>query len=247
MIYAVSMFRNEADITEPVIRHLFAEGVDRIIVADNLSTDGTPRILARLADEYPLEIIRDEETAYYQSQKMTFLARMAWGQGASWVLPFDADELWYAPDHDSIADALAACTHDVCVCYGWDHIATRNMPAGNPIERIRFRRPDPQPLPKVVFRADPGVEIRQGNHSVAHPGIGGLGPLAFRHFQYRTYVQYQAKVRHGKLAYELTDLAESEGAHWREAGGLPEKELIARWDELCATPGLVEDPAPLRR
>lgn len=245
MIFAVSMFRNEQDICEAVIRHLFAEGVDRAIVADNMSTDGTRWRLDQLAQEFPLEVITDGEAAYYQSEKMTWLARNAYDQGAEWVIPFDADEVWYAPDHESIPEALYDCEHDVCVCQGWDHIARRDDPAGHPFKTMVYRKPDPQPFPKVCFRAHPDAVVAQGNHGVRRPGTVGPGPLEYRHFQYRTYTQFRDKVRHGKLAYELTDLPKSEGAHWRHAGAKPYNELREEWDALSDTEGLVYDPAPL--
>ena len=48
MICAVGMVKDEIDIIEPVLRHLVAEGVDRILLLDNLSTDGTSETLIRL-------------------------------------------------------------------------------------------------------------------------------------------------------------------------------------------------------
>ena len=40
-VWAVSVVKNELDILPSVLDHFFAQGIDRIIVADNLSTDGT--------------------------------------------------------------------------------------------------------------------------------------------------------------------------------------------------------------
>jgi hypothetical protein len=40
-VIAVTMVKDEADVIGPVIANLFAQGVDHIIAADNLSTDRT--------------------------------------------------------------------------------------------------------------------------------------------------------------------------------------------------------------
>lgn len=84
------MVRNEQDVIETVIRHLLAEGVDHVLVADNLSTDQTRAILDRLSEILPVTVIDDPEPAYRQSEKVTALARRAGEQGGTWIIPFDA-------------------------------------------------------------------------------------------------------------------------------------------------------------
>lgn len=105
--------KDEADIVEDTVRHLLAE-VDRVIVADNLSTDGTREILARLAEREPaLAVLDDEEVGYWQSRKTTALAMRALDEGHRWVVPSDADEFWYAPDGRRVADFLDGLAPDV--------------------------------------------------------------------------------------------------------------------------------------
>lgn len=84
-----------------------------MIVADNLSTDGTFDILSALAAEDDRLLVRtDEERAYFQSQKTTRLAMEALERGHRWIVPCDADEWWYAPDQRRIADYLAGVPPD---------------------------------------------------------------------------------------------------------------------------------------
>ena len=94
MIVAVSMFKNEGDVARRVVEHLLAEGVGMVITRQQIE-----------AIRGPVEIIDDPEPAFYQAAKMTSLARRAESYGADWVLPFDADEVWYS-DHGRIADVL---------------------------------------------------------------------------------------------------------------------------------------------
>ena len=85
-LWAVTMVRDEADVIERTVRHLIGQGVEAILVADNGSTDETPRILQRLAGEFPLFVVHDAETAYYQAVKMSLLADWARRNGAGWIL-----------------------------------------------------------------------------------------------------------------------------------------------------------------
>lgn len=243
-IIAVSMFKNEGDVAKRVVEHLLAEGITAVIVADNLSTDCTRMQLGAVRG--PVLILDDPEPGYYQADKMTKLAERAATMGADWVLPFDADEVWYGLTDRSIYEALEACTADVVIAQGWDHIACHDDPPGHPFEAITWRRRHPQQLPKVAFRPHPDMRVAQGNHMVCHPGRTTTGVLAYRHFQYRSFAQMAAKVRNGTAAYQATDLPEAEGAHWRRLAQFTDTELETEWLRLCSEPGLVHDPAPLR-
>lgn len=236
-VIAVTMVRDEADVIEATLRHT-ATQVDRIIVADNLSTDGTAEILARLADELPLTVVADDEPGYFQADKMTRLALDAMNMGADWVLPFDADEFWTGRDGRTVRAELEAIDHEIDTVYaaGYDHI-------GEGLSS--FRRPDPQPLPKVAFRPGPDRRLAMGNHDVTGGNGRACEALAFRHFQYRSLGQMARKVRQGAAAYAVTDLAETYGAHWRQAATLSDEELAERWAALNGEPGLVFDPAPI--
>jgi hypothetical protein len=247
MIIAVTMVRDEADIIEPVLRHLLAEGVDRIIVADNISRDQTWDILHKLRDETGRVVVQfDAEVGYYQADKMSGLARTAQEMGAEWVLPFDADEVWYgvAPLSGKpcrLASALAEVPEDVTVIQapGWDHIGAGPFSP--------YRRPHTQQMVKVAFRAHPDARLHMGNHDVDRPQRKSMaGPLAFRHFQYRSLAQMTRKLRNGREAYEASDIHPMHGTHWRSGGLKSDAELAADWAELCSEEGLVFDPAPLR-
>lgn len=241
MIVGICMVRNEADIIETTLRHT-ATQVDHIICADNLSTDDTPAILARLADDLPLTVVRDDEPGYHQADKMTRLALDAMNMGADWVLPFDADELWTGTNGRTVADELAAVDPNIDTVYaaGFDHIARDDSGRLSP-----FRRPNPQLLPKVAFRPDPDRRLAMGNHDVTGGNMRAAEALTYRHFQYRTLEQFTRKVRDGAHAYTLTDLPETFGAHWREAATLDDEGIAERWAALNEEPGLVFDPPPI--
>jgi len=89
---AISMMRDEEDICYWTAKHMLTQ-VDKVIVIDNASVDSTGTILRDLG----VEVIDDADTSYYQSRKMTWLAQRAQRDGFDWVIPFDADEVWYYP------------------------------------------------------------------------------------------------------------------------------------------------------
>jgi Glycosyl transferase family 2 len=225
MVVGISMVKDEADIAPFTVRRMLAQ-VDRVIVADNNSTDGTRELLERI-DDPRLCVLHDPEVGYFQSRKMTALAKLALELGAEWVVPFDADEAWHARTGDRVTDALKALPADVLVAQAdlYDHVATAQDPAGlDPTLRIGWRRPDPAPLPKVACRALPGLTIAQGNHSATFDGtdhpLTVLGLLTVRHFPLRSVEQMIRKARNGAAAYAATDLPEDAGGHWRGWGRL---------------------------
>lgn len=253
--FGISMVKDEADVVEGTLRHMAGE-VDHLIVADNASTDGTRDILAALADELPLTVIDDPETAYYQSFKMSRLADRAAEAGAVWIVPFDADELWVAPDR--IADFLAGVTAGIVEANLFNHIATSlDEPGTDPFRTMVWRQRNPGALPKVAFRWEPGAAVHQGNHGVDLPSNPDTAHgLEVRHFPMRSPQQMVSKARNGAAAYAATDLPEHQGSHWRQYGALLDRlgeqamhdVFREHWWHLSPTDsGLVHDPAPYMR
>jgi glycosyltransferase involved in cell wall biosynthesis len=246
--WGISLVKDEADIVEHTIVRMAAQ-VDRLLVADNGSTDGTREILERLARELPLIVSDDRDPAYYQGRKISALAALAAQNGAAWVVPFDADERWYSP-HGRIADVLAEQPACVATAALYDHVATGRDPGeADPLRRMGWRRRDPAPLPKVACRPRPEVAIHQGNHGCDYGGeVGGL--LVVRHYPYRSAEQMIRKARNGAAAYAATDLPEDIGAHWRQYGRLTDEQLadVFRthfWHpEPERDPSLIYDPTP---
>lgn len=247
MIAAVMMAKDEDDIIVPVVCQLFAQGVDAVWVADNMSSDKTRPLLEDLAVCHPITIVDDDEPGYYQPEKLMRLAAMAGADGAEWILPADADEWWFGGAGYTIAQLLNAVPADVCVNYGYDHVPRRDDPDDpNPIRRMGWRRPDPQRLPKVAYRWAADARLHFGNHDVDHAGRREHHVLEYRHFGYRSLEQMVRKVRQGKQALDAAPAVNAMyGSHWRDMGGWTDDQLAGRWDELCTEPGLVYDPAPM--
>jgi hypothetical protein len=246
MVTGIAMVKDEADVIAETVGWML-EQVDHVLVADNGSEDGTRGICQALG----AEVISDPEPGYYQAQKMTALARRAAADGAEWVVPFDADEVWYSP-HGRVAEVLAPLEAAVAPALVYDHVATADDPDDSPVARMAYRRREPNPLHKVACRPALPVAIAQGNHGASYPRDEAEGLLIVRHFPYRSVEQFVSKVRNGAAAYAATTLPEHEGKHWRDdgellAGGGPAAlaEVFRTWFWSAAPaddPALVYDP-----
>jgi hypothetical protein len=246
LIVAVARVKDEADIIEATVIRMLTQ-VDAVVVEDNGSTDGTLDILRAL----PVTVLEDDTVGYYQSAAMSRLAAFAATEmHAAWVIPFDADEVWYSP-HGRITDVLADHPEaSIVTAELYDHVPTAQDPGeGDPVERIGWRRRDPAVLPKVAVRPYPRVTIHQGNHGA---DFGETVPslLTIRHFPYRSAEQMIRKARNGAAAYAATDLPEHVGQHWRDYGRLSDDQItetFQRWFWSAAPesdPTLIYDPAP---
>jgi hypothetical protein len=103
--------KDEADIVGYTVEYLLGQ-VDEVVVSDNGSTDGTLDVLDSLACP-DLVVLHDPDVAYYQAEKTSRLAADALERGHQWVVPCDADELWYATDGRPLAAFLAGLAPDV--------------------------------------------------------------------------------------------------------------------------------------
>jgi glycosyltransferase involved in cell wall biosynthesis len=236
------MVRDEEDVIETVLRHM-ATQVDEIIVADNRSVDGTAKIIDRLmSDGLPIMYQFDPEVGYMQSEKTTRLAHVA-GQelGATWIVPFDADEIWYS-SWGRLGDFLRSMKGvDIVQANLFDHVCTAldDPDEPDPVKRIGWRRDYCAPLPKVACRYDPNLIIGMGNHEAWNDRRGlrtAQHKVAIRHFPYRSVDQIIRKIRNGAEAYAATDLPADYGAHWRQWGVILERdgeeaiaELFRKW------------------
>ncbi len=219
-IVGVTMVKDEADVIEFTIRNLFRQGVDKVLVNDNMSSDATPDILAELASEFDIEVSLDTEVGYYQSDKMTALARRAFDEhGATTVIPFDADEYWTGIGQP-LSEALNNSPYHVTSIPLYNYFGVDgDGDDPNPFVRITHRDKSKAPLYKVAVRDMPKLVIHQGNHSAAGRGSQGkIQTAMIGHFPWRSYEQFERKVVNGAAAYRATNLPEEQGIHWRGYG-----------------------------
>lgn len=225
-IWAIAMVKNEADILAAVIDHLFRQGVDRMLVVDNGSTDGTLDLVRALATQHPIDIGTDDEVGYFQSHKMSVLAAHARRAGADWVIPFDADEFWFA-EGMTVAERLRAATGTRVEAQIRNLFPTPAHPRITDLDaplRLDMR---PHLLRKVAARTHPLLWIGMGNHTALRPGMSD-GGLHILHAPWRSEEQLMRKLRQGARAYAGTGI-DTLGGHWKSLGDADEQRLRNLW------------------
>ena len=231
-VAAIATVYNEADIIAETLTHLYCEGVASIYIVDGNSTDGTRDIYAR----FPVKVYDQTETFHAQPVWITRLAQVAYEDGADWVIPFDADEFWYAPSGLTIAETL-------------DRYAVADVHWAPMYQHINFdyREPDTKPLPKVAFRAYDDVRVANGNHAAQSHDFKGteFGLLAIREIQYRGFDHFVRKIKERNATIDPS-LPPTEGAHHKRYAGWSEEGLRLEWQKMVARANVL-DPIPVRR
>lgn len=212
----VTMLRNEADIAETFVRY-HARLVDRMLILDNGSTDGTSEILVRLEDEgLPIEIMFDPQPAFLQAQAIDALVRQSIKDlDVAFVLPLDGDEFLTARTRTSVRELLESLEESRPSHLEWltyVPLGTDDASEPNPIRRISHRRKRQNNhdskvvLPARFLRQNPDLRVSQGSHHLIdrnderHPTGEVLSNLALAHYPIRNPTQARAKYLIGWLA-----------------------------------------------
>lgn len=250
-LYGVSMVRNEADIIEASVRHNLAV-LDGLVVIDHASLDATAGILARLEGEgLPLRLVRDEDPAFFQAERLTSLAReMLLGEGADFVFPIDADEFIKAASREKLEAELAQVPPDAHAVMHWLTYVPESLAAGaaafGPAHlRWRLKAERHGTYKCIIGRAFAQRKeqyIVSGNHLVDDPTQPKppqhvrlrAQTVALAHCPVRSRAQLERKIVLGYRAHLATQPAnEKQNLHWAQL-----------YDELRA--GAELTPARLR-
>jgi glycosyltransferase involved in cell wall biosynthesis len=247
-VWGVCLAKNEEDIVGHTIRHMLDQGLDGVIVVDNLSTDATRAVLDELASADPrVHVGTDRQVGFHQGGKTSYLAHLAWSAGADWVVPFDADEFWFAED-GSVASFLAAQQADSVWC------DFRNVFPTVEEGRIDLRgdgavqvEREENAWLRVCFRARRWVWVGEGNHALRDSREIPVRGLHMLHYSYRSLEQYSRKVDNGVAALEAAGKDESIARHWRHWASISASEREALWRHYLSGEGVAaDDPTPPR-
>lgn len=212
------MVRDEADVIRAVLEHHRAQGVDRIIVTDNGSVDGTTEILEEYAAQELVDLRFDPEHRKQQSEVVTTMARDAYTTyGADWVINADADEFWIARNPARTIRDVLENTPRVFQTFLVPVIDMTGAPAldGSGLDRLQYR--DLRTVgelhalglfahstPDAIHIGTPDIQVAQGNHAVSLPSRGTPArddSLEVLHLPWRSWGQYSRKVEAAGRAY----------------------------------------------
>lgn len=225
-VAAVTMVKNEQDIIADTINHLLSQGVDYVLVADNKSTDSTPEILEELSRDRRVGIAKDNVDAYFQSEKMSNLARTVSNMGARWIIPFDADEFWYS-EEGKVGEFLRASEGK-----RFPAKVHNAFPSSNGLEELWVDQGH-EIQPKTAFRKFPLAFPTMGNHFAVRPGEFQEG-LHVVHFPWRSKEQLRQKSRTGSLALKLANADAGIGSQWTGIQYQNEAAVDRIWESILS-------------
>jgi Glycosyl transferase family 2 len=227
------LVRDEQDIVRENLDFHLAHGVDQVIVTDNGSEDATVEILREYESQGVVRLLFEPTDDYSQGRWVTRMARLAATEGADWVINNDADEFWW-PRAGTLRSIFDQLDDEVGLVVARRENFVPRPEDGRPFwERMTLREreslnPLGKPLPpKLAHRADPEIEVAQGNHKVEGARLGERlddGSIEILHFPMRTYGQFENKIVKGGRAYGRNrELPQRTGRTWRR--------LYEAWEE----------------
>ena len=250
-VFGISMVRNEVDIIRVNVLHHLSLGLDRLLIVDNGSSDGTVRELQVLSRDMRVRWHRDP-SSYRQSEIITGLAHEAFRSGADWVVPIDADEFWWAPEKN-FREVLALSKAGAIRVQVANFIQRRDQKQALPRALLHMTRRIEQPIgppercqklvesrqiafvemmypPKWISRASETIGIAAGNHEVS--GVEGsyedTDEIICLHAPLRSRSALEAKADVGRRQEE---------AGWPDGMGWQ----ASRWRRLQIEGGLDEE------
>lgn len=262
-LIVVMLVRDEWDILPVTIGHHLAMGADEVWVTDNGSTDGTAELLDRLASGDSRIRWRREDGPFDQAHLTTTLVHEAVADGADWVLPVDADELWWSTEgslRPVLEETGAGGLRCEVVNFVQRHGVRRRHPAalltmtrsavpeGAPetarpllesgaIGWVQMRYP-----PKLISRAAPGLYVHVGNHGVEGlPGqVVDTDRVVVLHAPLRARQELGQMAEHGRRSRAVNPDPEI-GWHSKRWARLEDDGLLdEEWHRLSTRRGAIQ-------
>lgn len=230
------LVKNEFDIIEENLRFHAAQGIDKFLVMDNSSTDGTRDLLSDLQNSYDLTIV-DEAGQYNQAAWMTRLARQAKLElQADLVISNDADEFW-GTKGDKTLKQLLSLKESVVTAKRFNYVFTQEQysqglalsdcknKVTSPIlysKEDQLRKPGlSMPLvkvsPKTIINPRGLIRLKGGNHRAKHWCFFRNrfeAEIEVHHFPIRSFTQFEKNIKNRSELLKENDQIKM-GDHYR--------------------------------
>jgi glycosyltransferase involved in cell wall biosynthesis len=252
-VWGVSVVRNEVDIVRTNLLYHLALGLERVLVIDNGSTDGTELVLEELSRELPVTW-RRIPGPFRQPELTTELAREAFHGGARWVLPIDADEFWYPCNGDKLESILGSTSATALGCQVINFVQSRDqvhrspdallhmtmrpqhvvgpvMAARELVDARRFAYVETRYPPKWITSASADLSIAKGNHDIWPPSERAVhsDAIVVLHAPLRAYAILAAQAEHGRRLDEAACPPEAGWQQRRWRGLADARRLDLEW------------------
>jgi glycosyltransferase involved in cell wall biosynthesis len=226
-IAAVSMVRDECDILELFVR-INSKWADRFFILDNGSTDNTPHILRRLAEEgFPITVYTDTGINFDQSRATTQIVRKAISSSAfDYVFPIDCDE--FISNADAFRTSLAhSSSLDSASFVEWSTLIPKSsdsmLEAAPLYTGFERRQTETRRIRKIILtkKVAQSSIVQAGNHgAVSSDGTEIKGTnlkVDFFHIPVRSKAQIIAKAIIGSYKMSIkSGRGKHEAFHWDE-------------------------------
>jgi glycosyltransferase involved in cell wall biosynthesis len=256
-VWGTSVLRDEEDIIPFTLRHLIAEGVDGFVLLDHGSTDSTASSVEKVAKRggAVCHLFSSNDRGFRQGTMMTELAGIAQSKGADWIIPFDADELWYSSGPRNLVETIRNFSGGAVIRVPlWDHLPTTRDPSDpNPFRRMPYRRKEKFSATKIAYKAASNHRIVDGSHAIVdtHTTLSprsSEGDISIRHFPVRGFDHFLKKARKMSEGLKESGLPTGAGIQWRSFGMLSDEELRVIYFSRYYIPdpednGMIYDPA----
>ena len=217
------LVRDEADIIEENLIFHKAMGVDKFVVTNHLSADGTGNILLKYQEQGWVDLLFEKENTYNQGVWVSNMARRAYTEhGADWVINNDADEFWVPPT-GTLKEYFETLPSDIGFLTA-NRLDYHYRPFAHAkfYEALLFREWECR-WGKCCHRGASDVVVEIGNHGASSEEIdskwpGRVNALKVLHFPIRSYDRYRNKMIKGTRAmFNTPGLKEESGFHWKNA------------------------------
>lgn len=237
-VWAVTLCRDEADIIGHTVEHLLRQGVDGVVVVDNLSRDTTRQVVRAIAvEDGRVHLGTDRLDAFHQGRKVSYLVDRVRRAGADWVVPFDADEFWFAVG-GTLTDVLRSLTGPVLAVPVHDGHATRPSGIDLTDPKVEIRLDEVPSMSKIVLRPHRWAWVADGNHHSLDLAPAVPSPLRVLHLPRRTAEQAERKVLQGNRTISAAvGVPANFGHHWRAAAAAGPVERARAWQQEVSVVG----------
>ena len=231
------LVRDEETLIEDNIRFHISQGVDKIIVTDNKSQDGTRNILNKYEHLGWVEIIDELSEDYEQDKWVDRMIKIAIEKyNADWIINVDADEFFLSKTRN-LKDALPNdLKPNILVCWwNWGWIQEEQ----NWWEVVEFVKPSNNNH-KSIHSAKFYSRIGRGNHKVHMRKVHSPSiteDITLFHIQPNDFEKYRKRMQTAYLSRPKSRQKHTEkkfGRGYRETMLLPEPEARINYQKMVS-------------